>query len=90
MPTLPHTLAGDLRCYRRHGLKVVEPLMVSLIPFRPLLANAFLTARLEWNENADTSALLRDLCVHYFGDPSVAAYYEHREAALAPILARCY
>jgi hypothetical protein len=33
---------------------------------------------------------LRDLCVHYFGDPSVAAYYEHREAALAPILARCY
>ena len=90
VPTLPGTLAGDLRCYRRLGLKVIEPLMVSLIRFRSLPANAFLTARLEWNENADTSALLQDLCVHYFGDARVAAYYQHREAALVPFLARCY
>lgn len=90
VPTLPGTLAGDLRCYRRLGMKVIEPLMVSLIRFRPLLANAFLTARLEWNENADTSALLRDLCEHYFGDPRITAYYQHREAALEPFLARCY
>jgi hypothetical protein len=90
VPTLPVSLAGDLRCYRRLGMKVIEPLMVSLIRFRPLPANAFLTARLEWNENADTSALLQDLCEHYFGDPGVAAYYQHRELALAPFLARCY
>ena len=90
VPTLPGTLAGDLRCYRRLGMKVIEPLMVSLIPFRPVLANAFLTARLEWNENADTSALMQDLSLRYFGDPGVAAYYQRREAALGPLLARCY
>jgi len=90
VPTLPGALAGDLRCYRRLGMKVIEPLMVSLIRFRTLPANAFLTARLEWNENADTSALLQDLSVQYFGDASVAPYYERREAALAPFLARCY
>ncbi len=90
VPTLPRTIAGDLRYYRRLGMKVIEPLMVSLVPYRSLLANMYLNARLQWNENADTDALLRDLCAHYFGDAAVAEYYQHREAALEPVLARCY
>jgi len=90
VPTLPQTLQADLAYYRSLGIKVVEPLMVSLVPFRSVLANAGLSAGLQWDEDADPQAWLRDLAGSYFGDEDVSQYFVQRETALRPILSRCY
>jgi hypothetical protein len=85
LPPFPKLIQEDLLFYKAAGAHTVQALMTGYNPWVNPQINAWLFARLAWNTELDTDALVADFCQATFGTNTedMPAYYHVLEAAFA-------
>lgn len=89
-PALPDTIAADLRYYKRLGLGLIEPLLVTFThPWLTPPASAILHAVAQRAVASDLHAVLADHARQYYGHDEMVDFVERREQAVRRALTVC-
>ena len=89
-PALPDTISEDLRYYKRLGIGLIEPLLVTFShPWLAPPASAILQSVAQRGVDTDLHAILADHARTYYGHEGMVAYFERREEALRRAVTVC-
>lgn len=88
-PPLPEVLSADMRYYHQLGIRGVGALMTNTSEFVTPAVNMFLYPQALWNPQRDLNASLKEYAARYFGDASLAAYFQELSRGLKDILEIC-
>ena len=89
-PPIPEVLSADLQYYRKLGIPAVGALMTNTSNFVTPMVNMFLYPQALWNTQRDLNQSLKEYATLYFGDPSLASYFQELSRGLEDVLKVCH
>ena len=89
-PPIPEVLSADLQYYHNLGIPAVGALMTNTSNFVTPMVNMFLYPQALWDPQRDLNQSLKDYATLYFGDPSLAGYFQNLSRGLEDVLKVCH
>jgi hypothetical protein len=88
-PPLPEVMSADTRYYRKLGISRLGTLAVNTSAFPTPAVNMFLYPRALWNPDEDLNRPLAEYASAWFGDATMAKYFQELKRGLASVVSMC-
>jgi len=89
-PPIPEVLSADLQYYHKLGIPAVGALMTNTSNFVTPMVNMFLYPQALWDSQRNLNQSLQEYATLYFGDPSLARYFQELSRGLEDVLKVCH